>query len=143
MQTEIEKLTTLQEKLGYEKNREISTVAMLGLVGEGGEVLAEVEVSSFNNDAVAIVSHVIEYSGYADSLKKRVRKGKSSTKFSLNPKQGANFDSELADTFYYLNILAMNRGLSINDLAKMGHDKILRKIAEGGSSEDPHKKVNS
>ena len=40
----LERLTLLQDELGYKKG-ELSTVAMLGLVGEAGEVLNEVGFS--------------------------------------------------------------------------------------------------
>lgn len=132
-------LTKLQEELGYVKG-EISTVAMLGLVGEAGEVFSECDLfidtetlkSTFFKEVTSKCREVEE-------LKKRIRKGNDLTEVILRQSKVENFDKELADVFYYLNILATNRGLTVFDLAQMAHDKVRAKQAAGGSSEDPKK----
>lgn len=129
----IELLTKLQAELGYKKG-ELSTVAMLGLVGEAGEVLGETMISIFNDNQA--IPDAIRACAAMESLKKRVRSGDLSFSFELSPEQEARFDMELADTLGYVNALAINRGLTIFDLAQMLHYKIKRKQAEGGSSED-------
>ena len=129
----IEKLTELQLTLSPAYGPgPISTVAMLGLVGEAGEVLAECYHTENNFD---IIQGAIQACERVDSLKKRVRKGTNDTFAFVQDASVDKFKSELADTFYYLNILATNMGLSIYDLAQMAHDKIKAKQAAGGSSE--------
>lgn len=144
----IEQLTKLQAELGY-KEGELSTVAMLGLVGEAGEVLAEVDLRSDSSNVMDIKKYVtnisVPISGNllhttikccrdVETFKKAVRKGEFDVK--CEPRDIDLLKSELADTYYYLNILATNVGLTVFDLAQMAHDKIRRKQAEGGSSED-------
>jgi hypothetical protein len=136
----IQKLIDLQAELGYVKG-DISTVAMLGLVGEAGEVLGEIHTVSntimYNAIGVHIKSTLDEISDL-ESYKKLIRKEdkKFVPIFEVHPDKGEDFNKELADTFYYLQALATNRGLTIMDLAKMAHDKIRAKQAAGGSSED-------
>jgi hypothetical protein len=135
----LEKLTKLQEELGYVKG-EISTVAMLGLVGEAGEVLAETSPSVKESVFARNILSAIENAKTIDNMKKRVRNDTMSYgEIMVSPNNFKLFDAELADCFYYLNILATNRGLTINDLAQMAHDKIRTKQAQGGSSEDKPK----
>lgn len=134
----IEQLTALQEELGY-KEGELSTVAMLGLVGETGEVLAE---TVFRHDGsgterqMEIRLKTIKLAKDNDDTKKRVRNGESDVCLVVLPEHLEKFKTELGDAFYYINILATNVGLTVFDLAQMAHDKIRRKQAEGGSSED-------
>lgn len=132
----VEQLTILQGELGYVQG-EISTVAMLGLVGEAGEVLDEVNFNVKNSLISADLRDAINICGNLDRHKKALRKGTINLEIGLEKDQEISFDKELADTFYYLNILATNRGLTIFDLAQMAHDKVRAKQAEGGSSEDP------
>lgn len=133
----LERLTLLQEELGYTKG-EISTVAMLGLVGEAGEVLAETytDDESSNANFRAQIIHTLINCRKTDDYKKAIRSGELKISLNLDENHKSLFDEELADTFYYLNILATNRGLTINDLAQMAHDKIRAKQSQGGSSED-------
>jgi len=128
-------LTNLQEELGYVKG-EISTVAMLGLVGEAGEVLAETDVSLFNSKA-AIILDAVNICTKVDDIKKLIRKREHFLELTISGNRMNAFKKELGDTFYYLNILATNVGLTIFDLAQMAHDKVRAKQADGGSSEDP------
>lgn len=131
----LEQLTLLQQELGY-KQGDISTVALLGLIGEAGEVLNECGFKTDNEFPVRITMKAIAHCNTVDALKKEIRKGAIKFDLHVRPEKQAEFDSELSDTFYYLSILAMNRGLTIEDLAKMGHDKVRAKQAAGGSSED-------
>lgn len=140
----VEQLTILQEELGYKKG-EISTVAMLGLVGEAGEVLSEI---GFIDDCknYALLPKYIETAknicAILESYKKSIRREErgSIPKFTIEKDREQAFDSELADNLYYLTILATNRGLTIFDLAQMAHDKVRAKQSAGGSSEDPKNK---
>lgn len=143
-QTELQKLIELQKQLGYITGP-ISSVAMLGLIGEAGEVLAETDCSLFVDDnLIRDIGDTLRVAVFMDNHKKAIRKTQRNLYiFEVPDHSSDNFDSELADTFYYLNILATNRGLTIEDLARMGREKVERKIAEGGSSEDPTKKFNA
>lgn len=146
----LEQLTNLQAELGYVKG-ELSTVAMLGLIGEAGEVLSEVGMSgeAMSDEQIKALNKLLEVRvpfslidatrslcRDVEKLKKAVRNKEFNVITTLMEEKEANFDAELSDTFYYLNILATNRGLTINDLAKMAHDKVRAKQASGGSSED-------
>lgn len=132
----LEQLNKLQQELGYVKG-EISTVAMLGLVGEAGEVLDEVVIKAGTGSVRlrGTVMETIVNCAELDTFKKQARKGNIAPEFEIVESE-INFNSELADCFYYLNILATNRGLTILDLAQMAHDKVRAKQAAGGSSED-------
>lgn len=134
----IEQLTALQEELGY-KQGELSTVAMLGLVGEAGEVLKETRFKHDGDAREGIVwkkEQTILFTEKLEIVKKDVRKGTSKVCIVVQDSELKDFKAELADTFYYINILATNVGLTVSDLAQMAHDKIRCKQAEGGSSED-------
>lgn len=133
----LERLTELQKELGY-KEGNISPIALFGLVGESGEVLAETVLMNFKSfkNLNKEVEHSISIAKCMDEYKKEIRRQKSSPSENLVFIDGEKFNAELADCFYYLNILAMNRGLTIDDLAKMAYDKIKSKQAAGGSSED-------
>lgn len=134
----IELLTKLQEELGYKKG-ELSTVAMLGLVGEAGEVFEEVRFRHDGSDGenmVLLRQQTLVYTRRLEFIKKAVREGISDVCVVVQNSELPNFKAELADTAYYLNILATNVGLTLFDLCQMAHDKIKRKQAEGGSSED-------
>lgn len=112
---------------------------MLGLVGEAGEVLAEVSIPSKSNMFVSNIQDLIKSCKTIEYMKKRIREKSMDEEISLLPSRQDLFNKELADVFYYLNILATNRGLTIFDLAQMAHDKVRAKQVAGGSSED-HKK---
>ena len=146
----IGQLTLLQDELGYKKG-EVSTVALLGLVGEAGEVLNETSFATNNlsaeqNDKLSKYLEVVVPVGLIDAaksicmdvdkLKKAVRNKEFTILTEMKSKNGEEFDKELADVLYYVNILATNRGLTIFDLAKMAHDKVRAKQTGGGSSED-------
>lgn len=134
--THIHLLTDLQKELGY-KEGELSTVAMLGLVGEAGEVLAETEFVTSEEAYVLCTSRAIHITKSIDNLKKKVRKNSTIFKSVLPREKEEAFDVELGDVFYYLNILATNRGLTISNLAQMAHDKVRNKMATPtGSSEE-------
>lgn len=129
----LEQLTNLQAELGYVKG-ELSTVAMLGLIGEAGEVLAETQID--NLSIIRDLTVTVSACSRVEALKKKARSGELKVGFVPGPGKVGSFKAELADVFYYINILATNMGLTINDLAQMAHDKVRAKQASGGSSED-------
>lgn len=136
----IEQLTRLQATLSEEYHPgHLSTVAMLGLIGESGEVFAE---TRFLHDGHGteqlgwLRSETLKYAKQMEVVKKRVRSGESEVKLCLQETEREAFIAELGDVTYYLNILATNVGLTLFDLAQMGYDKIKAKQQQGGSSED-------
>lgn len=131
----IERLTLLQKELGYSEG-EVSAVALLGLLGEAGEVLAETEYSSDSGYSEYIVKTAIQCTENVDELKKSIRKGLVNADMKIIEGSEHLFIKELADTVYYANILATNIGLTLQDLAQISHDKVRAKMATPtGSSE--------
>lgn len=140
----LNQLTELQKTFGYVPGV-ISPVALLGLAGECGEVLDETvpsaDLSKLDSIGTSIVEmkytasierirYFVHAAREVDDMKKEIRRDEmSSDRLSYCAKDDEAFDEELCDIFYYLNALAIGRGLSINDLARMSHAKILRKQA--------------
>jgi phosphoribosyl-ATP pyrophosphohydrolase len=122
-------LNKLQSEFGY-KRGEIDPVALLGLFGEAGEVLNEVFLIDNNDDIIKaedLKMIACEKALELDTLKKKIRTQKDK-KISVSIKDHPQaFNTELADCFYYLNILATNQGLTLADLAQISLDKIKAK----------------
>ncbi|OJX55528.1 MAG: hypothetical protein BGO88_04760 [Flavobacterium sp. 38-13] len=132
MTNQIEKLTELQAGLGYKFNGEINPVALLGLFGESAEVLHETilmkkEQGKFlYGDELAAASSV---GAIIDNIKKKIRKNKDlEIEVFIDPVRIDAFDLELADTLYYLNILASNRGKTLGDYAELAFNKVSEKM---------------
>lgn len=136
-ETAITRLTQLQKELGYEKGK-VSPIALLGLVGEAGEVLNETVLMNFHSfkDLNKDVLDAISIAKCMDEYKKQIRKQTVKSSENIVFIDEGNFNAELADCFYYLNILAINRDLDLEDLANMAYNKIRLKQSQGGSSED-------
>lgn len=135
MENSIDKLTALQKELGYSEG-DLSEVALLGLVGEAGEVLNETTYSSDSGYSEYIVKSARQAAENVDELKKSIRSGLVKADIDIRDGHQDLFVKELADTLYYLNILAMNQGLTLFDLATVSHDKVRAKMqTPGGSSE--------
>jgi hypothetical protein len=134
--TNLQKLTELQNKIGYVAG-EIHPVALLGLLGETGEVAAETtftqsehtefhEMHALWEKTNAINRNKVAFALTAESLdlaKKEIRR-ETDSKVVVFIKSN-NFDIELADLFYYLNAVAIARGLTIEDLARMSYEKVI------------------
>lgn len=131
--TNLEKLTELQNKIGYVAG-EVHPVAMLGLIGEAGEVaqaatyMTPKAKSLMQQDFFkfeAMVGHFVAVAGEIDHFKKQLRgRTESEIHFAIKPDE-EDFDPELADLFYYLNAVAIGRGLTIEDLARMSYEKVI------------------
>lgn len=124
----IEKLTGLQKEVGYEKGT-INNVALLGLFGEAGEVLNEVKMTK-NEDGSGWYFEegdkalAISVANKLDGFKKAIRDKKHEPLFiKINNEE--LFDKEMSDVLYYLNALAINRGKTLNDYAKISYDKVM------------------
>ncbi|MCX6217679.1 hypothetical protein [Spirosoma sp.] len=138
----LEKLTDLQTKIGY-KPGSVHPVAMLGLMGEVGEVSQEArfeEWAKFVPDGQRIANKLNRRSGnfelnagMLDSIKKDIRDiHKDIILVAIDDDEA--FDKELADTFYYLKAVAAGRGLTIEDLARMSYQKVIERrgqVVEG------------
>lgn len=136
----IQKLTELQNIIGYVSG-DISPVAILGFMGEVGEVAAEMTFKTTEpryeyggklcSDLIGLKLDLAQSSSRLDTIKKMVRNDPS-LNISVQILDEAKFDMELADQFYYLNALAIERGLSLDDLARMSYEKVIGKQATVG-----------
>lgn len=141
----IKQLTELQQQIGYRAGN-IEPVAFLGLLGEVGEVAAEVYVSA-RNELISEVEglsmlereiyqkkHMLRfYAAEVDALKKEVRKDSAySNGLVVEIANEEDFKLELADVFYYLNAIASCMGMTLNDLAKLSYEKVMAKRATIG-----------
>lgn len=133
MTNAIQKLSQLQEELGYQSNCEISPVALLGIVGEAGEVLAETLL--LNSDLmpvdVELLSTAENVAVLVDNLKKKVRRHpEANYSVQIINDEHNDFDMEMADLLYYFNIIARNRGLSIDHYADLATKKVREKLSK-------------
>ncbi len=120
-----EKLDDLQQEVGYVKG-EINLIALLGLVGEAGEVLNE--PLFYNSKKLDdIQSAAVSVAAIVDGYKKDIRDKVIIDDVVIKIPSHKNFDKELADCFYYLKALATNRGLTLEDLARLSYEKIVSK----------------
>lgn len=123
MENSIDKLTALQKEFGY-KQGGINNVALFGLVGEAGEVLNECKFST--DRAMILINDSIKVTSQIDNLKKRIR-SKEIPEFEIKIENEENFDKEICDVLYYLNVLAINRGKTLNDYAEISYQKVMSK----------------
>lgn len=132
--TPFQELTALQRKVGYTEG-EINVVALLGLFGEAGEVL---EGCSLETDAppnytlgyhpAELKHNAVEMAKHVDTLKKLIRKREFPYKvLATRHMDITKFHHELCDALYYLNALAINCGLTLDDLARLSVEKVKRK----------------
>lgn len=121
-QSYVEKLTNWVKSIGYKQEEEghVSKVALLGLIGEAGEVVAETDM--IGNGLISRVVHLAEL---CDGEKKMVRKDNpAATVQIVNPEK---FAEELSDSLYYHIVLALNKGLTIEDLARISYNKVVNR----------------
>jgi NTP pyrophosphatase (non-canonical NTP hydrolase) len=123
MENSIDKLTALQKEFGY-KQGSINNVALFGLVGEAGEVLDECKFST--DMAKYLIREAVLIGSQIDKLKKRIR-SKEIPEFEITIENEENLDKEMADVLYYLNVLAINRGKTLNDYAEISYQKVMSK----------------
>ncbi|MGF7213871.1 NTP pyrophosphatase (non-canonical NTP hydrolase) [Spirosoma lacussanchae] len=131
----LQKLTELQNKIGYVAG-EVHPVAMLGLLGECGEVAGAAnymtpKAKSLTQDGffdfTKTCQQFVDVAADIDAFKKRLRGSQpGEIHFAVKPDE-YEFNGELADLFYYLNAVAIGRGLTIEDLAKISYDKVMAK----------------
>ena len=126
MENYIEKLTALQKEFGYTQG-EINPVALLGLFGEAGEVMNECKHKSLiNNDLLKICPDAVKTAELVDDFKKKIR-SKIIPFGTIVIQDEEKFDKEMADVLYYLNLLALNRGKTLNDYAEISYQKVMSK----------------
>lgn len=136
----LEKLTELQNKIGYVAG-EVHPVAILGLMGESGEVAEATyfmtpKAKSLTQDGFfkfkEMANRFVRVAGEIDEFKKQIR-NQTEIHFAIEVDKD-EFDMELADLFYYLNAVAIGRGLTVEDLARMSYEKVISRrgvIKEG------------
>jgi hypothetical protein len=128
----LQQLDELQNKVGYVRG-DINIIALLGLFGEAGEVLGELFLIDNSEDdlkAEDLKMLAVDTAKKIDNLKKAIRDNKNSDKINIGTNyvvSSDDFDKELADCFYYLNALAINRGLTLEDLAGISVAKVKTK----------------
>lgn len=141
MTEQIKKLTELQSSLGYQFNGEINPVALLGLFGESAEVLHEAMLMEKESKKMVYGDELCAASAIGaiiDNIKKKIRKKKElELEVLVHPDNLEAFDLELADTIYYLNILAGNRGKTLGDYAELAYKKVTGKMHLKERSEAP------
>lgn len=126
MENSIDKLTNLQKEFGY-KQGEINPVALLGLFGEAGEVMNECKHKSLiNNDLLKICPDAVKSAELVDDFKKKIRSNIIPLGTIVIDNE-EKFDKEMADVLYYLNVLALNRGKTLNDYAEISYQKVMSK----------------
>lgn len=121
----LEMLKEMQNGFGYVKGN-IDPVALLGLFGEAGEVLNETFLIDNSEDEIKsedIKLIAVKHAKHIDYLKKQIR-NKTHKPITITVENQIEFDKELADCFYYLHALAINRGLSLETLAYLCIAKI-------------------
>lgn len=120
-----ESLTQLQLDYGY-KEGDINPVALLGLFGEAGEVLAEVILITDKNPMNTLQGAAVNIAELVDDMKKRIRKDPDNAPgtFIMAEDGGVRLDTEMADVLYYLNLLALNRGKDLAYYAQLSVDKV-------------------
>jgi hypothetical protein len=134
-------LSMIQKQVGY-KEGNINTVALLGLFGEAGEVLNEVVfINNTNGFSESVRNIGVAAAGLIDTLKKEVRDKAIQREVSfttlLLEECEEKFDMELADTLYYLNALAINRGKTLGEYAEASYKKVLAKGQQNISHGNP------
>ena len=125
----LQKLTDLQKELGYKKG-DIDPIAILGIAGESGEILNELEFgvikTAFPNTVLMEINGFVRTAERIDTIKKEVRN--KDLDIICNIKSTEEFDLEISDLFYYLNAVCINRNKSIEEYAKLSFDKVTEKI---------------
>lgn len=137
METYLQKLTNLQNEVGYTAGA-INLIALLGLAGEAGEVLQEYfQTTNDGFPDISILTTIDKFTMAAksvDALKKQIRDSGDNNPAVL-PEGAVTFneelfDKEMADQLYYLNALAINRGKTLEDYAKISFDKVSAKFQQ-------------
>lgn len=123
MKTSIDKLTEAQKEVGYEKGK-INNIALLGLFGEVGEVLDECVITDQNDESITWIENAASKARLVDSIKKRIR-DREMPPYKIKIIDEEKFDSEMADTLYYLNALAINRGKTLEEYAEISYNKVM------------------
>ncbi len=121
-----EKLTQLQLKIGY-KPGEVNPIALLGLYGEAGEILAETVFTSTIDRPEEVRVAAVDFAHVVDTLKKLIRDDKQQRTVSVNVLREELFDIEVADALYYINAIAIGRGKTLADYAEISYKKVSAK----------------
>jgi len=82
--------------------------------------------SLINNDLLRICPNGVDAALDVDEFKKKVRSG-AFPFGTIVIESEEKFDKEMADVIYYLNVLALNRGKTLNDYAEISYQKVMSK----------------
>lgn len=129
----ISQLTRLQEEVGYEKGS-LNLVALLGMFGEAGEVLAEVTFEMcpkgglVDQEFIKTIKAAVEVAAKIDAWKKSIREKEYTPQVIITVEP--DFKKELADQMYYTNALALGQDSSLQELADMSITKVKTKMLQ-------------
>jgi len=134
LKSSFERLTLLQLAVGY-KAGTINPIAILGLYGEAGEVLAETFFTSTMRTEAELIGSpervrktAVDVARTIDMMKKLIRDDKENKmEVVVNIPINRNFDIEVADALYYLNAIAIGRGMTLADYAEISYQKVSAK----------------
>jgi phosphoribosyl-ATP pyrophosphohydrolase len=126
MQSFLEKLTDLQIKQGFVPDSGVlSPIAILGYIGEAGEVAGEISTPKGEYQIQAKLSQIMYAARRLDTLKKQIR-DKKTTPVEICIENPELLIAELADHLYYTNAICIELGLTLEQLAEMALNKELR-----------------
>lgn len=122
------RLSLLQSNVGYQPGP-INPIALLGLVGEAAEVVAETIFQAPDRYPELVAQNVVNMGEIADRLKKDIRDKKLGYDVEVytDHEDDAKLDMEMADQFYYFNALAINRGKPLWYYAMLSYWKVMKK----------------
>jgi hypothetical protein len=125
-------LTRLQKEVGYEEGT-LNLVALLGMFGEAGEVLAEVSFemcpkgTAVDQAFMETIKAAIDVAAKIDAWKKSIREKEYTPQVIITVEP--EFKKELADQMYYVNALALGQNSSLSELAVIVTNKVRTKMA--------------
>lgn len=119
--TSMEKLEAISYLVPCDKAQ-----ALLGLGGEVGEVLEEVQfdfITMFPREAELEIKSFVRLANDLDRRKKHIVQGKASA--SIQIRSHKQYEENLADVLYYFMFLTREKGL--NHYAQLAFDKVIAK----------------
>ena len=123
--TNLELLTELQIKQGFLPDTGVlSPIAILGYIGEAGEVAGEISTPKGEYHVSAKIAQVMYSARGVDFIKKEIR-DKQAPPIEIVIANPDLLKSELADHFYYMNAVCIELGITHEELAEMAVKKEL------------------
>jgi len=89
-------------------------------------ILKSIRAHGWNRDLDESFKSKLKENLDVDEFKKKVRSG-AFPFGTIVIESEEKFDKEMADVIYYLNVLALNRGKTLNDYAEISYQKVMSK----------------